>query len=83
MKKATGITRKLDSLGRIVIPIELRKNLNIEKRDSLEIFVDEDQIILSKYKPTCVFCSNSNVKETFEFEGVSICRNCQEKLIKK
>ncbi|MCC3145769.1 AbrB/MazE/SpoVT family DNA-binding domain-containing protein [Halanaerobium sp. Z-7514] len=79
--KATGITRRMDQLGRVVIPIELRKNLNIEKRDSLEIFVEGNRIIFQKYQPSCVFCDE--ISETFEFEGLSICRNCQEKLAKK
>ncbi|GIN74330.1 transition state regulatory protein AbrB [Bacillus sp. J14TS2] len=50
--KSTGIVRKVDELGRVVIPIELRRNLDIDIRDSLEIYVDTDRIILKKYKPS-------------------------------
>ena len=58
MLKSTGIVRKLDELGRITLPIELRKNLNIKEKDGLEIFVEADTIILKKYEPSCIFCGN-------------------------
>lgn len=53
--KSTGIVRKVDELGRVVIPIELRRNLGISEKDALEIYVDDDKIVLKKYKPnmTC------------------------------
>ena len=54
--KSTGIVRKVDELGRIVLPIELRRTMNIEEKDSLEIYVDGANIILHKYQPSCVFC---------------------------
>ncbi|MCG8482598.1 MAG: AbrB/MazE/SpoVT family DNA-binding domain-containing protein, partial [Clostridia bacterium] len=54
--KATGIVRKVDELGRVVLPIELRRNLNIEIKDPLEIYVDGEMIILKKYAPACIFC---------------------------
>ncbi|SEU06856.1 transcriptional pleiotropic regulator of transition state genes [Salinibacillus kushneri] len=50
--KSTGIVRKVDELGRVVIPIELRRTLDIHEKDSLEIYVDDDQIVLKKYAPT-------------------------------
>ena len=53
--KSTGIVRKVDELGRVVLPVELRRSLNIEIRDSLEIFIDEDRIILKKYQPSDIF----------------------------
>lgn len=53
--KSTGIVRKLDELGRITLPIELRRTLGVSERDPLEIFVDEDRIILKKYEPTDIF----------------------------
>lgn len=53
--KSTGIVRKVDELGRIVLPIELRRTLDIAERDALEIFVDGDNIILHKYHPACIF----------------------------
>ena len=54
--KSTGIVRKVDDLGRIVLPIELRRTLDIHERDSIEIFVDGNQIVLKKYSPACIFC---------------------------
>lgn len=74
--KSTGIVRKVDELGRIVLPIEIRKNMNIDSRDAVEIFVDEDKIILKKYEPACVFCGNAD-NVTF-FKGKLICRDCIE-----
>ena len=59
MVKSTGIVRKVDELGRIVIPIELRRTLDIGVKDSLEIYVEDDQIILKKYSPACAFCANA------------------------
>ena len=57
--KATGIVRKVDELGRIVLPIELRRTLNIRHEDPIEIFVDGDYIMLKKYEPACIFCGNA------------------------
>ncbi|MCL2082803.1 MAG: AbrB/MazE/SpoVT family DNA-binding domain-containing protein [Oscillospiraceae bacterium] len=57
--KATGITRRIDELGRIVLPIELRRTLGISERDSLEIFVEDGRVVLQKYEPACTFCGNS------------------------
>lgn len=78
MVKSTGIVRKVDELGRIVIPIELRRNLDIEERDSLEIYVEDDHIILKKYSPACAFCSNAT--DVTVFKGKNICRKCLEEL---
>ena len=59
--KSTGIVRKVDELGRIVLPIELRRTLNIDIKDSIEIYVENDSIVLKKFEPTCIFCgSNEN-----------------------
>ena len=74
MMKSTGIVRKVDELGRVVIPIELRRTLNIEEKDSLEIYVDGDRIILQKYEPSCVFCGNS--QEVENIKGKNVCRQC-------
>ena len=57
--KSTGIIRKVDELGRIVLPIELRRTLDIDDNDSLEIFIEENTIILKKYQPACIFCGNA------------------------
>ena len=66
--KSTGIVRKVDELGRIVLPIELRRTLGIEEKDRIEIFVDGESIILRKYQPACIFCDNAkdiiNYKDT-------------------
>jgi transcriptional pleiotropic regulator of transition state genes len=72
--KATGITRKVDELGRVVLPIGLRRNLGIDKKDPLEIFVDGDKIILRKYEPACVFCSKTD--DIMMFRGKRICKVC-------
>jgi len=58
--KATGIVRKVDNLGRIVLPIELRRTLNIETKDSIEIYVDGEDVILKKYEPACTFCGSAD-----------------------
>ena len=72
--KSTGIVRPVDSLGRVVLPIELRRILDIEKDTSLEVYVDEDRIILKKYQPACVFCDDS--KDIVVFRGKNVCLNC-------
>lgn len=76
--KATGIVRKVDELGRIVLPIELRRTLDIAEKDSLEIYVDGDTVILKKYQRTCIFCSGTEgIKE---FGGKYVCGDCIKKL---
>ncbi len=72
--KSTGVVRRVDELGRIVIPIELRRNLDIGEKDALEIYVDGNHIILKKYEPACVFCGNA--KEITNFKGKNICKEC-------
>ena len=72
--KATGIVRKVDELGRIVLPIELRRTLGIEVRDPIEIYVDEEKILLKKYAPACIICGESD--DLLEYKGKKICRNC-------
>lgn len=76
--KSTGIVRKVDDLGRMVIPIELRKILNINPKDPMEIFVDGDKIILSKYEPACIFCGSMD--DNIEFEGRIVCKECIGKM---
>ncbi|HHW12288.1 MAG TPA: AbrB/MazE/SpoVT family DNA-binding domain-containing protein [Firmicutes bacterium] len=74
MMKSTGIVRKVDELGRVVIPIELRRTLRIEEKDALEIYVDGERIILKKYEPACIFCGNAdNVRN---FKEKNICQDC-------
>lgn len=72
--KSTGIVRKVDELGRIVLPIELRRTLGIEEKDSIEIFVDGESIILRKYQPACIFCDNA--KDIINYKGKNICPDC-------
>ena len=72
--KSTGIIRKIDELGRFVIPMEMRNKLDISNNDSLEIYVEGTSIILRKYQPDCVFCGSSkNVKE---YKGKDVCEKC-------
>lgn len=78
--KSTGIVRKVDELGRIVLPIELRRTLDIAEKDSLEIYVDDDTIILRKYQPACVFCDNA--RDVVVYKGKNVCKDCIESLKK-
>ena len=80
MVKSTGIVRKVDELGRIVIPIELRRTLDISVKDSLEIYVEDDQIILKKYMPACAFCANASGITVFK--GKNVCAECLSDLQK-
>lgn len=74
-----GMVRRVDQLGRIVLPIELRRNMDIaEEKDALEIFVDREKIVLKKYEPACIFCGNA--KNVFVFKGRNICPECVEEL---
>ena len=72
--KSTGVVRRVDELGRIVIPIELRRTLDIAEKDALEIYVDGEQIILKKYEPACIFCSDA--RNVVNYKGKNICQNC-------
>ena len=76
--KSTGVVRRIDDLGRIVLPIEIRKNLNIENRDAVEIFIDEDKVVLKKYEPACIFCDNAD--DVILYRNKLVCRECVEKL---
>lgn len=72
--KSTGIIRKVDELGRVVIPIELRNQFNISEKDPIEIFVDGSSIVLKKYEKSCLFCGNT--KKLSEYKGKLICNKC-------
>lgn len=72
--KATGIVRRVDELGRIVLPIELRRNLDIEERDPLEIYLEGDRIILRKYEPACIFCGGDH--DLVSHKGKNVCQKC-------
>lgn len=79
--KNTGIVRKVDELGRIVLPIEMRRVLDISEGEPLEIYVEGENIILKKYLVSCVFCDSS--KGLVEYKGRSVCSNCLKKLKEK
>ena len=72
--KSTGIVRKVDELGRIVLPIEMRRTLDIAEKDALEIYVEGASVILKKYKPSCIFCDSN--KDIVQFKGKNICPKC-------
>ncbi|WP_127580943.1 AbrB/MazE/SpoVT family DNA-binding domain-containing protein [Paenibacillus koleovorans] len=81
MLKSTGVVRRVDELGRIVLPMELRRTLGIEEKDQMEIYVDGDRIMLRKYKPGCVFCGGADIKIAGMEGGKLICRSCTTKII--
>ncbi|WP_436514036.1 AbrB/MazE/SpoVT family DNA-binding domain-containing protein [Clostridium thermobutyricum] len=72
--KSTGIVRKIDDLGRVVIPKELRRTLNINECDPLEIFIEDESIILKKYNPGCIFCGE--FKDITNFKNKIVCKKC-------
>ena len=76
--KSTGIVRKVDELGRVVIPIEIRNEFDIAEKDPIEIYVDGSTIILKKYEPNCVFCGNT--KSLISYKDKLVCSKCAEKL---
>lgn len=79
--KSTGIVRKVDELGRIVLPIELRRTLDISEKDTLEIYVEGSAIVLRKYRPSCIFCdSTRDVFQLFQFKGKNLCPRCLKEL---
>ena len=76
--KSTGIVRKVDELGRIVLPISIRQTMRINEKDSLEIFTDDNRIILQKYHTSCIFCNNAD--DIVYFNGMRICESCVAKI---
>lgn len=76
--KSTGIVRKVDELGRIVLPIELRRTLDISEKDTLEIYVEGSAIVLRKYRPSCIFCDST--RDVFQFKGKNLCPRCLKEL---
>lgn len=79
--KSTGIVRKIDDLGRMVIPKELRNTMNIDKKDPMEIYVEGDRIILQKYQPGCIFCGD--VEQTVDYKGKVVCKDCLKESLKE
>ena len=76
--RSTGIVRKVDELGRIVLPIELRRTLDIAERDELEIYMDDDKVVLRKYEPSCLFCADNRGLVTYM--GKNVCISCIRKM---
>lgn len=76
--KSTGIVRKVDELGRVVIPIEIRNKFNIAEKDPIEIYVEGSSIILKKFEPNCVFCGST--KDLVEYKDKLVCAKCTDTL---
>jgi len=76
--KSTGIVRKVDDLGRIVLPKELRDHYGIDVKDPLEIYVEDGNIILSKYEPACIFCGEK--RNVVMYKNKTICESCRQKI---
>lgn len=76
--KSTGIVRKIDELGRVVLPMELRRTLNIGDKDSLEIFIEDESIILRKYERGCQYCGS--IEDVVTFKGKLVCVSCIEEM---
>lgn len=79
--KSTGIVRKVDELGRIVLPIEMRRTLDIAEKDTLEVYVEGDSIILRRYQDACVFCDS--VRDLVNYKGRCVCPECIAALSRK
>lgn len=78
--KSTGIIRKVDELGRVVIPIEIRNQFNIAEKDPIEIYVDGSSIVLKKYEPNCIFCGNT--ENLINYNDKLICEDCSKNISK-
>ncbi len=76
--KALGIIRPVDELGRIVLPVETRKMMDLNPKDGVEVFIEDDKIILKKYRPSCIFCGEAD--GVVDFKGKKVCRSCIEAL---
>ena len=79
--KSTGVVRRIDELGRIVLPIEIRRSLDINVKDPVEIFIDNERIILQEYSPSCIFCGDAD--NIVFFNGKRICAKCLEEIKNK
>lgn len=76
--KSTGIVRKVDELGRIVVPIELRRSLGIGDRDAVEMFMENNSIIIRKHQPSCVFCGS--IDDIVNYKEKFVCKPCVSKM---
>lgn len=77
--KATGMVKQIDEMGRIVIPREIKRSMGIQDRDHLEIFVEDNKIILKKYQPGCIFCGNT--EQIVTFKGKLVCLDCKKEML--
>lgn len=78
--KATGLVRKIDDLGRVVIPAEIRRIMGIGEKNPIEIYIEFDKIILKKYEQTCTFCGTS--EDLRSYQGKIVCKKCTEEVYK-
>ncbi len=77
--RAVGCVRQVDKLGRLVLPADIRKSLNItDGEDSVEFFIDNDSVILKKYRPACIFCGSA--EDIITYKGQSVCQACLNEL---
>ena len=76
--KSTGIVRRIDELGRVVLPVELRRTLELDVKDQVEIFTQDNAIVLRKYQPSCIFCGGA--KNIEAFRGKLVCAECRRQL---
>lgn len=76
--KSTGIVRRVDELGRVVIPIEIRNQFNIVEKDPIEIYVDGSSIVLKKFEPNCIFCGST--ENLYEYNDKLVCKECSKKI---
>ena len=76
--KSTGIVRRVDELGRVVIPIEIRNKFDIKEKDPIEIYVDGSSIVLRKFEPNCTFCGST--RNLIEYNHKLICSKCAKKI---
>lgn len=76
--RGTGVSRKVDDLGRIVLPAEIRRSFDIREGDLIEIAVDEQHIVLSKVRAVCTFCGSAEGLRIYREHPV--CPNCISEL---
>lgn len=76
--KSTGIVRRIDEMGRIVLPAELRRTMGLRERETMEIFTEGSSIVLKKYSPACIFCDGG--RDVSRFKGKFVCARCLQQL---
>lgn len=78
--KTTGIIRRIDELGRLVLPIELRRTLGLEVKDPVEIFIEGNRLVVKKYEDSCIFCGNND--QLVKYADKNICKSCIKEISK-